>query len=190
MPNPLGIDRETFDLLSLITQEAEKWDAEMAQKELAFTVHLPDQVVWIDGDRSRLGRVLHHLIKNAYDYTLPGGKVEILVTPQDEQVQINVRDTGVGIAKEDQKFVFTRFYRAVHEDHGEDIHEISGAGLGLYVSTAIVEAHGGQMWVESDLHQGSSFFLTVPTVPSPLSDDETEDELEYFEPKQIEQSEL
>jgi signal transduction histidine kinase len=156
----LGIDEETVDFSKLIETESEKWQEKMADKELNFTVKVPDQPVWVEGDWSRLTRVVHNLIRNAHDYTLPGGRVEIRVKCDNGQLQTDVIDTGVGIAPEDQRFLFTRFFRAIHE---ESTFEVSGAGLGLYISKAIIEAHGGQLWIaDSQVNQGSTFSFTLP----------------------------
>ncbi len=186
----LGIDREPLDFTDLVAKEASNWADKMDMKELAFETQLPSEPIWVEGDWGRLTRVVYHLLKNANDYTMPEGQVTLAMSQDETSVKIMVTDTGVGIAKEDQKFLFTRFYRAVHEDHGEEIHEVSGAGLGLYMSKAIIEAHGGQMGVESDLHQGSVFYFTVPTIDDPFDEVEEEDPVDYFEPSQIEQSEL
>jgi PAS domain S-box-containing protein len=209
----LGIDQEELSLSALISQEVDNWQDDMEMKELTLRLKLPKEAIWVEGDWNRLSRVMQHLLKNAYDYTLPPGRVEVWLKAENWLAQVKITDTGVGIAKEDQKFLFTRFYRAVNEAHGEEIHEVSGAGIGLYMSKAIVEAHGGQMWVESDLHKGSAFYFTIPTCEAHLEEANEEDEdeeeslnsylvqpvpqqgedeksLEYFEPKRMQKSEL
>ena len=105
--------------------------------------------------------MLHHLIKNAHDYTLPGGNVEIFLTRENGRAQVDVRDTGVGISEEDQRYLFTRFYRAIHEEH---TFEQAGAGLGLYMSKAIVEAHDGKIWMHSKPNSGSTFSFALSIV--------------------------
>jgi signal transduction histidine kinase len=104
---------------------------------------------------------MHKLIKNAHDYTLPGGRIEVLVKRENGRAQVEVKDTGVGISEEDQHFLYTRFFRAIHD---ENTYEVSGAGLGLYMSKAIVEAHDGEMWMQSKLNQGSTFSFALPVV--------------------------
>jgi signal transduction histidine kinase len=131
----------------------------MEERQIDFSVELPSQPTWILGDQTRLTRVIHNLIKNAWQYTLPGGKVAVMVHRNGEQVQTDVSDTGVGIAPEDQRYLFTRFVRAIHAEHS---FELSGAGLGLYTSRAIVEAHGGKLWMNSQLNKGSTFSFTLP----------------------------
>ncbi len=158
----LGIDQEPVNLTELVATETKNWDDPMADKELTYTVDLPDESIWVEGDQSRLTRVVNNLMRNAHDYTLPGGSIEVKIISSNGLAQVNIKDTGVGIAPNDQRFLFTRFFRAIHE---ESTYEVSGAGLGLYISKAIIEAHGGQIWLESALNQGSTFSFALPIMP-------------------------
>lgn len=184
----LGTDQQTIDLKKLVKLETKGWFEKMAEKNLAFEIHLADEPIWVEGDWSRLARVIHNLVENAHNYTLPGGSVEVYLVANDEQAEIQIIDTGVGVAQEDQRFLFTRFFRAIREEHGQEIHEVSGAGLGLYMSRAIIEAHGGKMWLESELNQGSKFCFTIPLTATP-SDEADQDAIEYLEAQPAEQSE-
>ena len=157
----LGIDREPLDLSALIANETENWVDKMEERELTFETDVPDEPIWVAGDHSRLTRVVHNLIKNAHDYTLPGGNVEVEIKRENGQALVNIKDTGVGIAPEDQRFLYTRFFRAIHE---ENTYEVSGAGLGLYMSKAIVEAHDGKIWMNSKPNRGSTFTIALPVV--------------------------
>jgi signal transduction histidine kinase len=155
----LGIDQEPLDFTELVSEEVVQWSGKMEEHELHFSFDVSSEPVWVTGDHTRLTRVVHNLIKNAWQYTLPGGKVTISVRANGQYVQTDVVDTGVGIALKDQKYLFTRFFRAIHEEH---TFELSGAGLGLYTSRAIVEAHGGKLWMRSELNQGSTFSFSLP----------------------------
>lgn len=113
----------------------------------------------VDGywDRLRLEQVVTNLLTNAMRY---GGKkpVTVSVSRADDNVRLAVRDQGIGIAKDAQRKIFDRFERSVSAD------EVSGLGLGLYITKQIVEAHAGRIWVESDgLNKGSTFFVELPT---------------------------
>jgi signal transduction histidine kinase len=168
----LGIDQEPVNFAELIETEGDKWSPMMEERELSFSVHVPKQPLWIEGDWNRLSRVLDNLIRNAHDYTLPGGSVEIWVSAENGFIQTDIKDTGVGIAPKDQRFLFTRFFRAIHAD---GTFEVSGAGLGLYISKAIIEAHQGKIWLaHSELNQGSTFSFSLPLLKPNL--DEPEDE--------------
>ncbi len=110
-------------------------------------------------DEARLEQVLHNLISNAIKYSPPNTQVEIEVTlPTPSEIQVAVRDYGYGISPEQQVHIFDQFYRARHSNHPQ----IDGLGLGLFISKEIVARHGGQMWVESSLDQGSTFYFSLP----------------------------
>ncbi|MBI1880015.1 MAG: HAMP domain-containing protein [Chloroflexi bacterium] len=157
----LGIDQEPVNLSELIDTEVKKWPEKMKERGLNFTVQLPAESIWVEGDWNRISLVVHNLIRNAYDYTLPGGSVEVLLRQENGRGQMDVKDTGVGIAAEQQRYLFTRFFRAIH---AESTYEVSGAGLGLYISKAIVEAHQGEIWLESKLNEGSTFSFALPII--------------------------
>lgn len=162
----LGIDSEPINLAELITAEADHWQEKMQEKELTLTTRLTAEPVWVEGDWARLSRVLHNLLSNAYEYTRPGGSVEVWLKQENGHAQVDVKDNGVGIAQEAQRYLFTRFFRAIHE---ESTYDVSGAGLGLYLSKAIIEAHpGGKIWVKTEPNQGSTFSFTLP-VADPTS---------------------
>ncbi len=174
----LGIDHEKINLSELVKTEAELWRDKMAEKELSFNTRISRKPIWVEGDEHRLSRVMHNLLKNANDYTLPGGKVEVTLSSENGQAQVAVKDTGVGISKEHQRFLFTRFFRAIHD---ESTYEVSGAGLALYMSKAIVEAHDGQMWVKSEPNQGSTFGFDLPMIEPPPLEEAEEEPFRYFE---------
>lgn len=172
----LGIDQEAVNLSELIVTETEKWVEKMAERKLRFTVHLSEEPIWVEGDRNRLSRVVNNLVKNAHNYTLPGGSVEVQLKQENGRGQADIKDTGVGIAPEQQRFLFTRFFRAIH---AESTFEVSGAGLGLYISKAIIEAHQGEIWMESKINEGSTFSFALPIIEPAVDEQETEP-LEYI----------
>lgn len=169
----LGIDREPVDLTELIETEVSNWVEKMEERDLSLVTRLEHEPVWVEGDQSRLSRVINNLLKNAHDYTLPGGSVEISLKRKNGRAQVDIKDTGVGISEEDQRYLFTRFYRAIHE---ESTFEQSGAGLGLYMSKAIVEAHNGKIWMQSTPNHGSTFSFTLSILDQPGSEDELDEE--------------
>jgi PAS domain S-box-containing protein len=122
--------------------------------ELDFGPEFP--TVW--GDPERLGEVLSNLVSNAVKYSPEGGTIWVGGRADQTGVTVYVADEGIGIAPEDQDRVFDRFYRV---DSGLR-RRTEGTGLGLYLVKAIVEAHGGRVWVESMPGRGSIFMLTLP----------------------------
>ena len=108
-------------------------------------------------DSRRVEQVLANLLENAAKYSASGGEIAIEAGTEDGQLVVSVADHGVGIAPEHQDKVFGRFFRVP----GESSQKTSGTGLGLAICRGIVEAHGGRMWVESQLGQGSRFSFTL-----------------------------
>lgn len=114
----------------------------------------------VDGDRIRLRQLFLNLITNAIKYTPRGGEVELQLTVADQEVSFSVRDTGIGIAAIDLPNIFDRFYRADRVRARQS--ERGGFGLGLSISQWIAQAHGGTLTVQSRLHRGSTFTVTLP----------------------------
>ena len=112
--------------------------------------------VYIDSEKMRA--VLQNLLENAIKYTPEGRKVEIDFQVVGELVQISIKDSGIGIPEEDKKNIFKRFFRAKNAAKMEK----NGSGLGLSMSQGIVEKHGGKLWFESKVEEGSIFSFTIP----------------------------
>ena len=116
----------------------------------------------VNADREQLARVLGNLVDNAVRYSPEGSRIEVSAEQQGNEVRISVHDRGIGIAPEDQQRIFDGFFRADDPRAAG----VRGAGLGLAVSKRIVEAHGGRIWVESELGRGSTFSFTLPCAPN------------------------
>jgi signal transduction histidine kinase len=115
------------------------------------------------GDRNRLQRVLENLIGNALKFCKEGGHITVGVDTKERDVVFSVSDSGPGMAPEVTAHVFDRFWQATARASR------LGAGLGLPIARGIVEAHGGRMWVESALGEGTTFYFTIPAAPTELS---------------------
>jgi signal transduction histidine kinase len=123
--------------------------------ELTFDADGPAELV---GDRARLAQILDNLIANAIKFTPPGGKVEVRTFLAGDSGVVEVTDTGIGISAEDQERLFQRFFRA----EGAILGAIDGTGLGLAIVKAIVDAHGGDLAVESIAGRGTTFRIGLP----------------------------
>jgi two-component system phosphate regulon sensor histidine kinase PhoR len=127
---------------------------------LEIHVDLPENPPAIRGDGVQLGEVLQNLLDNAVQYTPSGGKIEVKARSNGHDVVFTVADTGIGIPESDLERIFERFYRV----DAARSREAGGTGLGLAIARHIVEAHGGRIWVESAIGQGSRFHFSVPCV--------------------------
>jgi signal transduction histidine kinase len=137
--------------------EAQKLLASSASLEIQLdvTTDLPD--IW--ADRDRLLQVFENLISNAVKFTKAGGRITVGAAPREGEVLFWVADTGVGIGGGDLPHLFDRFWQARKAGR-------QGAGLGLPIVKGIIEAHGGRIWVESQVGVGSTFFFTLPLARS------------------------
>jgi PAS domain S-box-containing protein len=122
-----------------------------------FVVDFPEAFPPILGDENRLNQVLSNLISNAVKYSPEGGEVRLHGIVYPDQVVVCVTDQGQGIAKRDAPHVFDRFFRAY-----EASRTTKGAGLGLYLTRAIIEAHGGRIWVDAQYEQGARVCFSLP----------------------------
>lgn len=154
----LYINKQEVYFVELVEEGAEAWRDELKTKEISLHVVLPERNLRVYGDAKRLSWALDNLLQNAYHYTMTGGHVEIRVFREKTQIRVDIIDTGVGIAKEDQPYLFTPFFRAPHPL----TYNVPGVGLGLFITHALIERHEGRIWVESELNSGSTFSLTLP----------------------------
>ena len=149
---PMRLDR-VFKMVDLSFQH------QRAEKRISLKMGISPNLPEVKGDQARIVQVLGNLMSNAILYTPEGGCIELNAGEGDDEVVISVIDTGRGIAKEELGNVFERFYRT---DKSRTRHS-GGTGLGLSIAKALVEAHQGRMWVESEAGKGTSIFFTLPT---------------------------
>jgi PAS domain S-box-containing protein len=137
-------------------------DAADSLLPLAAERHITIEILDVSGstlcDADRVVQALINLIGNALKFTAPGGTVQISAAPADHEIEVRVHDEGRGIPAEELETIFERF----HQVHQSDGRKLGGTGLGLPITKAIVERHGGRIWVESDLGVGSTFCFTLP----------------------------
>ena len=151
----LNIEISEFDMDGLIKETLDSLRQQFVlsgYSEPIFTQEGPMSGTW---DRMRMGQVLINLLTNSIKYGNQKN-IEIHAKGSDDRIRVCVSDKGIGISPEDQARVFDRFERAIPAS------EVSGLGLGLFIAKQIVRAHGGHIWVESEINQGSTFMFEVP----------------------------
>jgi signal transduction histidine kinase len=152
----LGVDLTTLSPLQLVNEAVETQRPLAAASSLELTLALPHELPQVWADHDRLLQVFENLIGNALKFTAPGGRITVGAMPAEQHVVFWVADSGKGIAPENLPHVFDPFWQASARERR------LGAGLGLPITKGIVEAHGGSIWVESVLGQGTTLYFTVP----------------------------
>ncbi|MGA3292390.1 MAG: ATP-binding protein [Candidatus Acidiferrales bacterium] len=154
----LEVEFFPVQLLELIERCAETTLLKATRKQIALELDVPPGLPPVRGDASLLHEVLQNLLDNAIQYTPEGGRIRVSAEAGPREAVITVADTGIGIPLADQERIFERFYRV----DAARSREAGGTGLGLSIAKHIVEAHGGRLWVESEVGHGSKFSFSVP----------------------------
>ena len=150
--------RALADPAELIHEVAESLYSGFAEKSITLALDLSPELPALMIDRQRMRQVIVNLIGNACKYTPIGGRVDVIARILDDELRIDVRDTGVGIAREAQPYIFTPFFRA-----DNPLRDVSGGtGLGLSITKTLVELHSGRIWFESNEGEGTNFTVTLP----------------------------
>lgn len=150
------LHKEKVEISELIENIFINFEKELHNKNIDGQLHLSKCEIEVDKDK--ISGAIINLISNALRYTENGGSINIKTFVKEEHLFIEVEDTGIGIAKEDIPYVFERFYRT-DESRAR---VTGGAGIGLSITLAIVEAHNGTVYVKSELGKGSKFIIELP----------------------------
>ncbi len=159
----LQVERTPLNWVDAVREVLAEAEPLAREAGVHLTAALPEEPLWVEGDGALLRRALTHLVLNGIRYTGEGGQVLVQVGAAGEEVLTHVVDTGPGIPLEEQSRIFERFYR------GREGRRLGpgGAGLGLPLARAIVEAHEGQLWLRSELGKGSVFSFRLRRIPPP-----------------------
>lgn len=151
----LRVDRRRLAPAELLKESADIFEPVMVDSALRFVRDFTDSLPTILADAQRLQQVLSNLIGNAVRFTPHGGEIVLSARVEEDMIRVGVKDTGPGVAPDDVPRLFERYWQAPRLLR-------AGSGLGLYIAKGIVEAHGGEIGVESALGAGSEFWFTVP----------------------------
>jgi PAS domain S-box-containing protein len=150
--------REPFDVTMSLRGTVDRLRQIAHSKEITLTFSAPEGLPAVSADAVRMEQVFTNLVGNALKFTPRGGRVSIVVEDAGSDLLVKVEDSGVGIPQEHLDRIFDRFYR-VPLPAGS---EVEGTGLGLSICRAVVDEHGGRIWVESQVGRGTAFFVTIP----------------------------
>jgi heavy metal sensor kinase len=158
------LDIQTVDLSEVLRSIVERWQQVSAIRSLEFAATVGDGPAFVMGDEALLRRLIEILLDNAFKYTSSPGSIHLSLERNSERACITVRDSGVGIAQEDQSKIFERFYRV---DKARSRAQ-GGTGLGLAIAQWIVSQHHGTITVESRPGEGTTFRVELPLTPAPV----------------------
>lgn len=156
--NKLKLENESIDLHELITSSVKSFGLIVREREGEILCKLNADKHNFFGDRIHITNTLHNLIDNAIKYSANKPKIEVATNYHKGFIEISVKDNGIGVSKEGQKYIFEKFYRAPTND----VHDVKGFGLGLNYVKTIVEAYNGSVKLISKEGEGSTFVIKLP----------------------------
>ena len=151
-------EKKEVVLNEIITKVTELMQTNAEEKGLELKVEIAEEPLVLVGIEDGLERVFMNLVSNAVKYTPAGGSVAVRAWSENDQIKVEVSDTGIGIPEDALPRIFTEFYRAKNAK----AMEMEGTGLGLVIVKDVVEQHGGQISLESTVGEGSTFYVTLP----------------------------
>ena len=158
-----GFELKKTELLPLVEKVKEKFQEQAKQKGVALQLVMSKEklpLLLLDGEKIAIA--LENFVDNALKYTPPGGKVILRVIKEKERIIGEIKDTGIGIPKEEISKLFTKFFRAANAQ----LFQTSGTGLGLYLARNIIKHHGGTVYVESEEQKGTTISFSLPVSSS------------------------
>jgi signal transduction histidine kinase len=158
----MTIHREPFSIGELVQDVVQKFQLAGRERDIRVTTNAGGNLPFVSADIALIERVLENLIENAIRYTPPGGAVTVLLRSHEHAVAVAVSDTGAGIPAEDLPHIFDRYYRADRSRKDRTGH----AGLGLAIVKKILDLHGVEISVVSEMYKGTSFTFSLPVAPA------------------------
>ncbi len=147
------------DLVELLEKVTSKLSEKAVKKKVNFILEIPKQdLPKIEIDENRITQAFEGLLDNAVKFSREGGKITVGLEEKNRELLVSIKDTGIGISKEESAKVFKKFHRATDTL----TYNFEGIGLGLYLAKLIIEAHRGKIWFESELGKGSTFYVSLP----------------------------
>jgi two-component sensor histidine kinase len=169
----MKLETSQGDLVPFLRRITDAFASLAEKRNIHFTVHLPDEGLWVSFDSDKLEMILNNLLSNAFKFTRDNGQISVSLILKPYQInptipagqfftqaELSIRDTGIGIPPEQIERIFDRF----HQVDNSHTREQEGTGIGLSLTRELVELHGGTITVVSELGKGSHFTVSLPLV--------------------------
>ena len=155
----LQLEKAPVEIQPLLQDTLIEYSVEADKRKIALKTEISDYLPQLFVDRRRMNQVLNNLLSNALKFTEIGGEIEIAArTLGDSEIILGIKDSGIGIPQDELELIFDKYRQGDGGRHSTR----TGTGLGLAICKKIVEAHGGRIWVESELGRGSTFYVSLP----------------------------
>jgi len=154
----------SYDLVEITQSVIDSLKGEIERKNLKFEFKRPEKLPKVLVDEEKIKIAIENLLDNAVRYIFPGGKITVSLELLENEIQFKIEDSGIGIPRDEQPRIFSKFFRGVNAIRMET----EGSGLGLFVTKNIIEAHGGRIWFKSEEGKGSTFYFTLPLKSSKI----------------------
>lgn len=151
----IHIVKQDFDINDLITEIIDEAAITVNSHSISFTPCLSGKV---HADRDKISSVISNLLSNAIKYSPKGKNIMVACNTHNKEIVVSIKDEGMGIKPDDLNRIFDRYYRV----ESNNTRHISGFGIGLYLSSEIINRHNGKVWAESESNQGSTFYFSLP----------------------------
>ena len=165
----IRLNLETLNLSELIQKVATSFEHDLSIQGHKLALKIPDNLPLVLADRDRMTQVLINLLGNAIKYTPNNGEIEVTADfqPQRQAVKVTIKDSGLGIEAEEQKQIFSKFFRS----DDSDVRARPGTGLGLYITKSLIDKQNGRIWFESKYGKGTAFYFTLPIFTEEMHED-------------------
>jgi heavy metal sensor kinase len=151
---------EQIDFINFLGEIHEQSKILASTKEIKINTHMPNEIIYVNGDKLHLRRLFFNILDNAIKFTPEKGRIDMFIFTEDKKVMVSISDTGIGISDEDLPQIFNRFFRGNTEGKSAE----SGCGLGLSIASSIAKIHNGNICVESKPEEGATFTVTLTLI--------------------------